>query len=573
MRTALFLIGLLRGHIRWALAGLVLSVLAALANIALLAVSGGFITGMALAGAAGAGFNYFLPSATIRACAILRTGGRYLERLATHEATFRLIASLRARLFLGLAPRLPFGDAGAHSGDLAARLGGDLDSLQRAYLQILVPAGAALLVGAVVVAYAGTLSTAAALVIAAGLLVGGAIAPALLVRAGRRPGEEAVTALAALRVWAVDMADGREELAAFGALGRIGERLDVLQARLTAAQRRAARLDAVAGAVAQLVGSLMLWAVVLVGAPVVAAGALGASDLVTLAFLALASAEVTGPLGGAFAAWGAIAAASERIRPLLARQTEPPSITRPAPRATAPHLRLDGLRVRYPDATEPALDGLTLDLPPGARVALVGASGSGKSTVVAALAGFLPVEGGRILLDGQPVADGALAPLLSVAPQTPHLLSGSLRRNLRIAAPGASDEVLRGACATAGLGPWLAALPEGLDTAIGTGGRALSGGEARRLTVARALLAEAPLLILDEPGEGLDPATERRMLEAILDARPDGGLLLITHRPTVLERMDHIVVLDRGRVLEQGPPRTLASRDGPFRRFLERSYV
>lgn len=588
MRTLLLLLRLTEGNRRRAAAGLALALVAALANIALMAVSGWFLTGMAMAGAAGASFNFFLPAAVIRACAIVRTAGRYLERLTTHEATFRLIGALRARVFRALAPRLPFGlpdrrrgeeNGGGHSGDLAARLGGDLDGLQRAYLHILVPGATALLAGVATVAYAWTVHRGAAAVLAGGLLAGGVGLPGLLALAGHRAGREAVAEASALRVWAVDMADGRDELMAFAAAERHGARLDGLHGRLAAAQRRAARLESFGTAGAQALGSAVLWTVVLAGAPAVTAGRLPAPDLVMLAFLALAAVETTGPLAGAFQSWGALAAAGDRVRPLLSTAAPPVPVrpsAAPAPPA-APHIRLDGIRVRYPGLPSLALDGFSLELPPGSRIALVGPSGSGKSTVVALLAGFLEPEGGRMLLDGRPVtADRAarpFAPFLAAASQSPQLLAGSIRRNLRVAAPAASDETLTAACDRAGLGPWLAALPDGLDTLVGAGGRALSGGEARRLAVARALLGTGPVLVLDEPGEGLDPATEQRLLDRLLSAPDRRTVLLITHRPTGLERMDHVVMLDRGRVMEQGPPWTLASRNGPFRRFLERSFV
>ncbi len=573
MKTLLFLLRLLSGNWRWALAGLALAVMSMLANIALMAVSGSFLTGMAIAGAAGASFNYFVPAATIRALAILRSGSRYLERLATHEATFRLIGGLRARVFRALAPHLPFGLPGVHSGDLSGRLGGDLDSLQRAYLQLLVPAAAAGLVGTAVVAYGWGVDRDAAAVLAVGLLLGGAGLPALLALTGRKPGRTAVEALSDLRAWAVDMAEGREELAAFAATRRHAERLEGLQHRLATAQRRTARQEAFAASGTQALGSLLMWAVVLAGASTVAAGALAASDLVMLAFLALASTEAVAPLAGAFQAWGAVAAACDRVRPLLSHATaagQPTACTPTPANRTPPHVRLVDVTARYPGAATPALRNLTLDLPPGARIALIGASGSGKSTVAALLAGFLAVETGHIEIAGR---DGCAAPLLAMAPQTPHLLAGSLRRNLLVADPDASDAAMLGACATAGLDSWLAGLPDGLDTVIGAGGRPLSGGEARRLTVARALLGSGPLLVLDEPGEGLDPATERAMMDRLLEAAGRRTVLLITHRATGLEHMDHVAVLDRGQVLDQGAPWTLAGRDGPFRRFLERSFV
>jgi len=567
MSRVQFLMRLSRGHRLWLLAALILATITALANVALLSVSGWFITGMALAGAAGTSFNYFLPSAVIRGCAILRAGGRYAERLVSHEAILRLIGRTRADLFAGLAQRSPGDPLLPRGADAATRLGSDLETLQGAVLSLFSPIVVAALVTGAVVNYTLGIAPAVAAVVAWGLALGGGLLPVGLALAGRRPGREAMAARAALSMTLADAVQGRDELFAFGALGRAQASLSGHDAALRRARRRSAWQDALGFALFPAVAQGTLWAVAAVGAPLILAGALSPDLLVMLAFLGFAAFEPLSPLPQAFQRVGAVVAALDRVRVLAGPapdvRQEPPAAPDSAPRP----IRLTRITARWPGAARPALEDLSLTLAPGGRLGLVGASGAGKSSITALLAGDLTPEAGQM--------EGVAGVRLAVAPQTPVALSDTLRHNLTLGEPAVADADLKTALTTVCLGDWLAALPLGLDEPLGQGGRPLSGGEARRLGVARALLFPAPILVLDEPGEGLDPATEAAMLDRVLttaEARRQ-AVLLITHRPHGLERMDTVLYLDGGRVQEAGAPWALARTDGPFRHFLERHAV
>ncbi|SDE96940.1 thiol reductant ABC exporter subunit CydC [Rhodospira trueperi] len=563
-----FLVRFTRGHRLWILAGLALAMVTALANVVLLAVSGWFITGMALAGAAGASFNYFLPSAVIRGCAILRAGGRYAERLVTHEAILRLIGRTRADLFAHLSRRSPQDPVFPRGADAATRLGSDLETLQGAVLSLFSPIVVALVIALAVIVHTAGIAPPVAVVVALGLAVGGGAVPVGLAFAGRRPGREAITARAALAMGLADVVEGRDEVFAFGALARTQAALTARDAALRQARRRAAHQDSLGLALLPVTAHVTLWAVVVAGAPLVIGGTLAPDALVMLAFLGFAAFDPLSPLPQALQRVGAVTAALDRVRALAGPtpKASPPD-ARTEPRGEPAPIRLTRVTARWPGASRPTLEDVSLTLAPGDRLGLVGASGAGKSSIVSILAGDLRPDTGTI--------EGTTGLRLAVAPQTPVLLSETLRHNLTLGDPAVTEVALRDALATAGLVDWLAALPLGLDEPLGRGGRPLSGGEARRLGIARALLSPAPVLVLDEPGEGLDPAAEAAVLDRVLataEARRQ-AVVLITHRPAGLDRMDTVLYLDGGRVLEAGNPWALTRTEGPFRHFLERCAV
>lgn len=574
-----FLARLLSPHWPWGLLGLVFALVCAGANIGLLAISGWFITGMAVAWVTHADFNYLVPSTIIRACAIGRTGGRYLERLLTHDASLRIIATLRPQLFYGLsrnpalARTLSENTDTEHGGAIAAQLGSDLDLLQRFYLQILVPALVAAGIGGLVLWVTASHSGLAAGVLGGGLFLGGVLLPWSMARAGRRPGQDSMALRTRLRTLIVDGVAGREELLAFGALGRHGQALDDINNRLAGIRRRIAFQDAVGAAILPALANLVLWGVLLALVPAFVAGQMSGLTAVMLVFLALASFELLGPLPEAFQKMGATTTVLDRVMDLQGTDAPPSSVSG----QDRPSIRLENIRVApsVPGAPAP-LDGVSLALPWGRKIGLVGASGAGKSTLAQVLAGQVPWAAGRVVIgdhDAGNVNDPAFQGLVSLAPQTPAFLSDTVRRNLQIARANAPEADLRAVLETVCLTPWLDGLPHGLDTLIGEGGRPLSGGEARRLSVARALLGAGPVLVLDEPGEGLDPLLEARMLEGVMACASGRSVVLMTHRPQGLEYMDVIVTLDQGRVLEQGAPWDLLKTNGPFRLFLERAAI
>lgn len=547
------LLGLAAPWRRWMALAALAACVTALASFGLMAVAGWFVAAMAIAGATTGMMNYFLPAAGIRLFAILRAGGRYSERLLSHEATFRLLAGLRLWLFRRLEPLAPAGLEDRRGADLAGGLQTDVDTLQHAYLRLGAPLAVALACAVFAAAAIAALHPPSGAAVALLLLTGGALVPARARRAAAAPGAEAVRLRAELRTAAADALQGATDLRAAGAMGRHVAAAEELGARLAAAQRRAALPGAAAEAALALCAGLALWAAALLAADAVAAGTLAPAFAPALALAALASFEALAPLPSAAMRWGEVAAAARRIfaladrTPLLAEDPDAP----PSPEPLDASLALRGLRLRYSPQGPAALDGLDLDIPSGRRVALLGPSGAGKSSIATLLLRFRDYEG-EIRLGGQDLRRYRaedLRRLVGVAAQRPQFLTGTLRENLSLAAPAADEAAMRRALETAQLGPFLRDLPEGLDAWIGEGGARLSAGQARRLVVARTLLRDPLILILDEPTENLDPEAARRLLDAVAAEAPARTTLLITHDRAAAEAFaTEIHVIEAGRL-------------------------
>ncbi|WP_454917994.1 thiol reductant ABC exporter subunit CydC [Xanthobacter sediminis] len=544
------LLGLARPYGGWmALAGAVACV-TVLASIGLMTVAGWFIAAMAIAGASTGMMNYFLPSAAIRLFAILRTGGRYLERLLSHEATFRLLAGLRLWLFRRMEPLAPAQLMDRRGADLASGLQADVDTLQHAYLRLGAPVAVAVACGVVVVALLTALHPPTGLVVGALLLCAGGVGPALARRAALAPGAEAVRLRAELRVAVVDALQGATDLAAAGAGDRQSAAISSLSAALAGAQRRAAAGGALAEAAVGLCAGLALWGAALLSAAGVAAAGLAPAMVPALSLAALAAFEAVAPLPGAMQRWGEVMAAARRLFAIAERT--PAIVAGPDPSPTPRDAGLDfvAVRLRYAPDGPPALDGLDLAVPSGRHLALLGPSGAGKSSIARLLLRFWEYEG-EIRLGGHDLRryqPQDLRRLVGVAAQEAQLFNATIRDNLLMAAPGADEPALARALDQAQLGAFVAALPGGLDTWVGEGGARLSAGQARRLVVARTLLRDPPILVLDEPTENLDATTARRLLAALKAATTGRTVILITHDPMAAAAFaDEIVRLEGGR--------------------------
>jgi ATP-binding cassette subfamily C protein CydC len=371
--------------------------------------------------------------------------------------------------------------------------------------------------------------------------------PLLVARAAARQGVRLVGLLTALSVAAVDAVQGLPELLVFGADRRRRDRIGALSADLIAEQIALGRLVALSQSAGLLCGHLALWAAVVVAAPLLAQGRLGGPDLVMLALLALALFEAVAPLPAAFLALGGVIESARRVFALADAAPPPralPASPLPLPPSDRCDLVLSGIGYGWGGGRPPVFEGFDLDLPQGSRVALVGPSGAGKSTLALLLTGLVSPESGAITLNGRPIDswdDEGRRRCFAVAPQGGGLFSGTLRDILRLGCPEAEDATLWRGLVAVGLAGCVAAVPEGVGTWIGAAGLALSGGQARRLSVARAWLRPAPVLILDEPGEGLDPEAEQALLDAVIDQLEGRSLLLITHRSAGLARMEHVV--------------------------------
>ena len=541
----------------WMFGGAALALLTALAVLGLMAVSGWFIAAMALAGLSGAAINYFSPAAAIRAFAILRSGGRYGDRLATHEATLRGLSGLRAWLFRRLIPLAPARLSALRSGELFARLRADIDALEHFYLAVLVPAAVALLSLVLVLVLAFFVLPGAALVLLIGALLAGVVLPSWARRRAARDAAQAVLDAAALRGLLLDALRGHAELLAWGGVAAHAARIDALAARLDARRARIEVLQALGGGMVGLLAQFVVLGILVFGLAAVHGGTLAPPLLVMLALLALALFEVIAPLPEALAQWQATITAAARVFDLA---DAPPAFIEPETCASLPAavvIAFENVHLRYADAAPWALAGVDLRLAAGARVAIVGASGAGKSSLPGALLKFYPLQQGRILLGGQPLdalQGDVLRRHIAVISQQTTLFNLSLLDNLLLAAPEATAAQIERAVSQAQLDAFVAALPQGYDTVLGEAGALVSGGEARRIAIARALLQDAPVLVLDEPTEGLDARTARDLYAALDIAARGRTLLLITHRLGGLAHLvDEVAVMAAGRIRERVP--------------------
>ena len=550
MRDLVRLLAFCRPQARWVAAGIALNVVVILANVGLLALSGWFIAAMALAGLGAAPIEYFAPAAAIRGLAVLRTVGRYLERLVTHETTLRLLAELRVWLYERLEPLAPAGLQLHRGGDLLSRIRSDIDSLDNLYLRVLAPAVAATISVAILVGCLALYSVSTACIEAAGLLVSGVALPLLAQRLGRTPGRRAVATRAELRVVVSETVQGLGELLIAQAARRQTAAIAQLGDFLVRQQRRQAWIGGTMSALSGLAAQLALWGGLLLLIPLVHANALSGPDLALVCLYVLASFEAVASLPAAFLALGETLAAARRIFELV---DAVPAVREPARDALGPRcfdIRMRSLRMRYADDLPWALDGLDLEVAQGEALGVVGASGSGKTSILNVLLRFWEYEG-LVTVGGLPLRalDGETARgLFSVVSQQTHLFNASVRDNLTLARPDATDAELMAVLDAAHLWQDVVALPDGLNTIVGENGARLSGGQARRLSIARALLREAPILLLDEPTEGLDAASEGFVLDALTRLVRGRTTLLITHRASALRLVDRVVSLRSGRI-------------------------
>ena len=572
MRALLPYLALYKRH-KWLLTlGVVLAIVTLLASIGLLTLSGWFLSASAVVGVAGVySFNYMLPAAGVRGAAIIRTAGRYFERLVSHDATFRVLEHLRVFTFSKLLPLSPAGLAKFRQGELLNRLVADVDTLDHLYLRVISPLAGALVVIVVVTLGLSVLDVSLALTLGAIMLLTLLLLPPLFYRAGKPVGEALTHYRAVYRQQLTAWLQGQAELTIFGASARYREQMENSEHAWQDAQRREASLTALSQAVMLLIGGaavvVMLW---------MAAGGVGGDSapgalIALFVFCALAAFEALAPVTGAFQHLGQVIASATRVTQIVEQQ--PDVIFHDAPQAAAQtaSLALDKVAFTYPGQSQPALRGITLAVAPGEHVALLGRTGCGKSTLLQLITRAWDPSHGAIRLNDEPLVDISEATLrasMSVVPQRVHLFSATLRDNLLLAAPRASDAALCDVLERVGLAKLLEG--SGLNAWLGEGGRQLSGGELRRLAFARAVLHDAPLLLLDEPTEGLDAETERQLLELLEEVARDKTVLMITHRLQGLARFNRIIVMDNGEIIEQGNHADLLAKQGRYYQFRQR---
>jgi ATP-binding cassette, subfamily C, bacterial CydC len=551
MKDFFRLLRLFDGSWRWVWAGVGLTIVVILANVGLLALSGWFIAAMALTGLGTHMIDYFFPAAAIRGLAILRTGGRYLERLVSHEATFRLLAKLRVWFYEHLEPLAPARLQYYRGGDLLSRIRADIDSLDNMYLRVLAPSVAAVVTVALMTVFLLWFSPPVAAADFCGLLLVVLVWPLLALRGGRASGVLAVTLRGTLRSEAADSMRGFGELLVYQALDEKIIRFGQGSAALIAAQRSTARVNGVSSALTLLITQLSLWVAVIVAIPLVGRGVLTGPDVAMIGLFVLASFDAVSALPAAYNALGETLAAARRIFEIIDTR---PAVKEPAREAAAPvqfDVRVSDLKLRYAETQDWALDGVSFVIPQGSCLGVVGETGAGKSSLLNVLLRFWDFQQGTVEIGGISLRDlqgETVRGFCAVVAQQTHLFNTSIRENLALARPGAGEEELRAALRDADILDEILAMPEGLDTVVGEVGTRLSGGQARRIAIARAFLKNAPLLILDEPTEGLDAVSERAVLDAIARLMRGRTTLLITHRPQALRHADAVMVLEHGKI-------------------------
>ncbi|WJD48064.1 heme ABC transporter ATP-binding protein/permease CydC [Enterobacter sp. PGRG2] len=572
MRALLPYLALYKRH-KWLLTlGVVLAIVTLLASIGLLTLSGWFLSASAVVGVAGIySFNYMLPAAGVRGAAITRTAGRYFERLVSHDATFRVLSHLRVSTFSKLLPLSPAGLAHFRQGDLLNRVVADVDTLDHLYLRVISPLVGALVVILVVTLGLGVLDVTLALTLGGIMLLTLLLLPPLFYRLGKSTGEKLTALRGQYRQHLTSWLQGQAELTIFGASQRYREQMENTELSWHDAQRRQSELTALAQALMLLISGFaviaMLW---------LAAGGVGGNTqpgplIALFVFCALAAFEALAPVTGAFQHLGQVIASARRITEIT---DCPPEVTFSAGETAMPaqvDLRLDAVSFTYPQLVQPALKGVSLEVPAGQRVVILGRTGCGKSTLLQLLTRAWDPQQGEILLNGQPLtslSEAALRATISLVPQRVHLFSATLRDNLLLASPAASDEALATVLTQVGLEKLLD--DGGLNSWLGEGGRQLSGGELRRLAIARALLHDAPLFLLDEPTEGLDATTESQILDLLAEVTKGKTVLMVTHRLRGLSQCDQIIVMDNGEIIEQGNHAALMAKQGRYYRFKQR---
>lgn len=565
--TALRLLHFLGGAWHWVALSVLLGALTVGANVGLMGTSTWLIATAALHPSIA---DLQVAVVGVRFFGLARGILRYLERLVSHDVTFRLLARLRTWFYARLEPLAPARLMQYRSGDLLNRIVADVDVLENFYVRSVAPPLSALIVALLTAVFLGGYQTLLGWVYAALALLLGFGLPLALQHLSRPAAAALTERRAALRVRLLDGVQGLADLLAFDRGRDFSGRLAVEVEAVGRAQRRLTALTGLAAAANILLPGLALWLTLILSIPLVTAGHLAGVMLPVLALVVLASFEALTPLPLAAQTFSASLESARRLFEIVDAEAASPGA--PLGRLVPPAWRISNLTFTYPGGEQPVLQEVSFELPPGKRLAVVGPSGAGKSTLAALLQRFWDPPAGSIRLDGCDLLEVPPAQVrrwIAVVSQRTYLFHVSIAENLRLARPDASLQELEAAARQARLHDFILTLPEGYQTLVGERGLRLSAGERQRLAIARALLKDSPLFLLDEPTANLDPLTEAEVLATLLEQTRGRALLLITHRLVGLETMDEILVLQEGRIVERGTHAVLLRRGGLYRRLYE----
>lgn len=562
--------------------GIILSFVTLACAIGLLTLSGWFISASAVAGLlAISNFNFMLPAAGVRGFSIARTAGRWSERVVSHDATFKVLAQLRLFFFKKLTPLVPGNALPLRDADILNRLVADVDAMDHLYLRLLSP---------LVVALLGILGVSAFLSVFIAPIIGLTLGmilltlmlvfPVFFYQISKPYGAQITHEKSHLRIALLDWLQGQSELQIFGAAKRYREKACEAENKLLHAQEKMANITGLSSALLLAANGLTLLVMLWLASESIVKGTPNPM-IAMVAFTTIASFELIMPIAGAFQYLSQTLSSAKRLNEII--QAEPETAFNPdgfdpdldkaetADSASRGDIEIKNVSYAYQGMGQNAVEGVTVRLKAGEKVALLGRTGCGKSTLLQLLTRTWDPQLGEICLDGVPLnqwRESALRSSMTVVSQRVDIFNDTLRNNLKIARPTATDEALIESLNNVNLTHLLEGT--GLDSWLGEGGRQLSGGEKRRLGIARALLHDAPVLLLDEPTEGLDVKTEQEILSLLFDHTKDKTVLFITHRLVGLNKMDNICLMDEGRIIEQGTHEQLNAAGGQYAHLLQR---
>ncbi|MDX1301143.1 heme ABC transporter ATP-binding protein/permease CydC [Photobacterium sp.] len=566
MRDLIPYLKLYRKHWFGLTLGMLLGLATLLAAMSLLTLSGWFISASAVAGLtiARETFNYMLPGAGVRGFSIARTAGRWGERVVSHNATFKLLADLRLFFFKKLTPLIPGRQANLRDADLLNRLVADVDAMDHVYLRLISPLTIGIIGLLTITGFLAWFDLTIGLTLGAILLTLMLALPVIFYRLGKSNGAALTYAKANYRIKLLDWLQGHAELLLFNAEERYRKQAEDEQQLLLAAQRRMASLTGLANAILMAATGWTLVLIIWIAADGVG-GAAPDPFVAMVAFATMASFELMMPVAGAFQYLGQTLTSARRLNEII--EATPDTLFDPNGHQAAVKgdITIDNISYTYYGSDQPVLNNVSVSLKQGKKLALLGRTGCGKSTLLQLLTRNWDPQQGQIRIDDVVLPDwheDSLRKAVTVVSQRVDVFNGSLRENLILAKPEGSDEEFIAALNSVGLQVLLDG--KGLDTWLGDGGRQISGGERRRLGIARALLHDAPILLLDEPTEGLDRRTEQQILNLLLEHAKNKTVLFITHRLVGLEQMDQICLMDEGEIIEHGKHKELLAAGGRY---------
>ncbi|WP_154172059.1 heme ABC transporter ATP-binding protein/permease CydC [Vibrio metoecus] len=546
--------------------GMLLALLTVLASVGLLTLSGWFLSAAAVAGLtiARETFNYMLPGAFVRGFAMGRTAGRWGERVVTHNATFKLLTDLRVFFFEKLTPLIPGRLSAVRDADMLNRIVADVDAMDHVYLRLINPVTVGVLGIAALTALVAWFDTSLGLTLGGVLLLVLLIWPILFYRLGKHNGQQLTQHKAELRIRTLDWLQGYSELTIFGAEQTYRQAIFTAQEKLLRNQYTNAHISGLAQSLLLLANGwilvLMLW---------LAADGVGGQTpdpmIALIAFATMASVELLMPIAGAFQHLGQTFTSARRLNEIILAKPEVEFTDQLTPHNGQYGIEFNGVNFAYQANKPNTIDEFTLSLPQGHKVAIVGQTGSGKSTLIQLLCRYWDVQAGHVTIGGIDIREwreSDLRAAISVVSQRVDILNGTLRDNLKLAKPDATDEQLSEILRQVGLEKLLQ--DSALNAWLGDGGRQLSGGEKRRIGIARALLHDAPILLLDEPTEGLDKQTEQQIMQLLHSHFANKTVLFITHRLINLEQMDAIALIEHGQLVEFGHHHALLAQQGRY---------